>query len=191
MKREVAAIAAITAAVCLLASCGVDTPEVSLPPANPTAQVSPEPSDAGNEVTETPYEETGRILDECLALIGMSDEESASMLGGGEQSFAADGKTLIGRVYSAEIFGESVKPGTSYDEEGRVNGVSIYLGEPDDTKYAEALTALYGEPDEVNGGDNEGGNEWMDWYVDGVQLRLYQGYGLCSISINAVPQNRG
>ena len=44
MKRELAALAAITIAVSLLASCGIDTAEVSLPPVEPTPLESSEPS---------------------------------------------------------------------------------------------------------------------------------------------------
>ena len=34
MRREIAALAAITLAVSMLAACGVETSEVSMPPAN-------------------------------------------------------------------------------------------------------------------------------------------------------------
>ena len=88
MKRELAAIAAITMAVCLLAACGVDTADVSLPPVSPTAQEeSPEPTAA--EPVQTPdstADQTSANLSECFSLIGMDDARSAGVLGGGEQN---------------------------------------------------------------------------------------------------------
>ena len=118
-----------------------------------------------------------------MSLVGMTDEESADALGGGEQNIAADGKTLIGRVYSAELFGEEVAPGTTYDAEGVVNGVSIYLAGADSAPYEEALTDLYGEPSDASEGQSESGSTWQDWSVDGHTVRLYQSYGLCSLEV--------
>ena len=89
MKRIIAALALITLAVCLLAACGVDTADVTLPPssspaASPEAEPTPSP---------TPNPDA-QVLAECMSLIGMTDEESADALGGGEQNIAADGKLL-------------------------------------------------------------------------------------------------
>ena len=169
MKRELAAIAAITMAVCLLAACGVDTADVSLPPVSPTAQEeSPEPTAA--EPVQTPDstpDQTSANLSECFSLIGMDDAQSAGVLGGGEQNIAADGETLIGRIYETELFGETVKPGTS---------------------YLEQLTGLYGEPTGESDGTSESGSTWLCWDMDGIRLTMYQSYGLCSLEITAVPQ---
>ncbi len=191
MKRELAAIAAITMAVCLLAACGVDTADVSLPPVSPTAQEeSPEPTAA--EPVQTPdstADQTSANLSECFSLIGMDDARSAGVLGGGEQNIAADGETLIGRIYETELFGETVKPGTSYGADGKVTSVSIYLSDPDGEVYLEQLTGLYGEPTGESDGTSESGSTWLCWDMDGIRLTLYQSYGLCSLEITAVPQN--
>lgn len=68
MKREVAALAAITLAVSLLAACGVETPEVSLPPED-MAPVSAPAADIS---------ETERVLGECFKLLGTTDGEGSS-----------------------------------------------------------------------------------------------------------------
>lgn len=178
MKRIIAALALITLAVCLLAACGVDTADVTLPPSSsPAASPEAEPTPSS-----TPNPDA-QVLAECMSLVGMTDEESADALGGGEQNIAADGKTLIGRVYSAELFGEEVAPGTTYDAEGVVNSVSIYLAGADSAPYAEALTDLYGEPSDASEGQSESGSTWQDWSVDGHTVRLYQSYGLCSLEL--------
>ena len=111
--------------------------------------------------------------------------ESADALGGSEQNIAADGETLIGRIYSAELFGESVEPGTTYGDDGKVNSVSIYLAGTDAAAYAEVLTRLYGEPAGESDGVSESGSTWQDWTVEGARVRLYQSYGLTSLEITA------
>ena len=93
MKRVLVILAAITMSVCLLAACGVDTAEVSLPPSPTAAQETPgataEPS---VEPTENSADsQTAAVLAECISLFGMDDAESAAALGGSEQNIAADG----------------------------------------------------------------------------------------------------
>ena len=130
-----------------------------------------------------PAAQPAAVLAECISLLGMDDAESAGALGGSEQNIAADGETLIGRIYSAELFGESVEPGTTYGDDGRVNSVSIYLAGTDAAVYAEVLTRLYGEPVGESDGVSESGSTWQDWTVEGARVRLYQSYGLTSLEI--------
>lgn len=177
MKREVAALAAITLAVSLLAACGVETPEVSLPPED-MAPVSAPAADIS---------ETERVLGECFKLLGTTDGESADALGGGAANIAADGETLIGRVYTVTLFGGEVELSSSYDASGRVGAVSAYLPQPDGSEYRAELTDIYGEPALVSGGAGEGGSTWVGWDIDSARLRLIQGYGLCSLEISAIP----
>lgn len=169
MKRELAYLALIILAVCLMASCGVETAEVSLPPE------SAAPSEPDGDLA---------LLRDCAALIGMDDAESAGMLDGGEQNYAAGGEILIGRVYSAELFGEEVAPSTSYGPDGLVDGVSIYLSGTDAAAYAECLSALLGEPEGQSGGVSEGGGVWTEWRIEGARLRLHGSLGLCSLEIS-------
>ena len=169
MKRELAYLALIILAVCLMASCGVETAEVSLPPE------SAAPSEPDDDLA---------LLRDCAALIGMDDAESAGMLDGGEQNYAAGGEILIGRVYSAELFGEEVAPSTSYGPDGLVDGVSIYLSGTDAAAYAERLSALLGEPEGQSGGVSEGGGVWTEWRIEGASLKLHESLGLCSLEIS-------
>lgn len=187
MKRVLVILAAITMSVCLLAACGEDTAEVSLPPSPTAAQETPETTaEPSAEPTENSADsQTAAVLAECISLLGMDDAESAGALGGSEQNIAADGETLIGRIYSAELFGESVEPGTTYGDDGRVNSVSIYLAGTDAAVYAEVLTRLYGEPAGESDGVSESGSTWQDWTVEGARVRLYQSYGLSSLEITA------
>ena len=181
MKRELTAIAAITLALCLFTACGADTADVSLPP-EPTAAPTQTPA-----VTDTPVETANpdrAVLDECMALVGMDDAASADALGGGELNIAADGETVIGRIYACELFGERVEPSTAYDADGKVGSVTIYLAEPEGDGYLESLTALYGEHTGESEGTSESGSSWVCWDIDGVWLRLVQSYGLCTLDMS-------
>ncbi len=179
MKRIIAALAVITLAAAMLAACGTETAEVTMPPASAPAQESAPPEAAS---------ETGRTIAECIALLGKTDAESADALGGGEENIAADGETPIGRVYSATMFGEEVEPSTMYDASGKVAAVSIYLSKPDGSAYQAELESIYGEPADSSDEIGESGSTWVSWYVDGVSLRLIQGYGLCSLEISAIAE---
>ena len=105
-------------------------------------------------------------------------------LGGGEENIAGDGETLIGRIYSVELFGEQTEPSTAYDGSGKVSVVSIYLSGAESEPYYEKLVELYGEPDESSEGEaSESGATWESWNIDGAQLRLVQSYGLCTLEL--------
>lgn len=177
MKAIIVSLAAALIALMLLAACGTETAVVSMPPADTEA-----PSDAP---TEAPAESGDMdTLNECLALLGMDDETAKDALGGGEENFAADGETLIGRLYATEMFGEKVEPSTMYDGDGRVIAVSIYLSGEKAEPYVESLTAAYGEPDEASdGASSESGATWQIWKTDAGQIKLIQSYGLCSLEL--------
>ena len=66
------------------------------------------------EETPEPSDATAENLSECLALLGKDDEAAKDALGGGEENIAGDGETLIGRIYSVELFGEQTEPSTAY-----------------------------------------------------------------------------
>lgn len=178
MKAMIVSLAAALIALMLLTACGTETAVVSMPPAV-TQEPSAAPTESGDMDT----------LDECLALLGMDDETAKDALGGGEENFAADGETMIGRLYAAELFGEEVEPSTMYGGDGRVSVVSIYLSGEEAEPYAESLTAAYGEPDESSeGASSESGATWQVWKTDAGQIKLIQSYGLCSLELT--PENR-
>lgn len=103
-----------------------------------------------------------------------------------KENIAADGETLIGCIYSAELFGEETEPSTVYDAEGKVSSVSIYLAGAEAGPYAERLTELYGKPDaDSAGGSTESGSSWEVWKTEHGQIKLLQSYGLCTLEITA------
>ena len=89
-----------------------------------------------------------------------------------KENIAADGETLIGCIYSAELFGEETEPSTVYDADGKVSSVSIYLA------GAEAGADSAGE-------STESGSSWEVWKTEHGQIKLLQSYGLCTLEITA------
>ncbi len=139
------------------------------------------------ETAEDSPEEIRGNLEQCFQLIGKDNAEAAAFFDGGTEIIAGDGETLIGRIYSADLFGETVQPITTYDENGLVYMVNISMGNPDAGVYAEQLRDLYGEPAENSGTSSEGGVTWNQWDMDGIQLRLFQDYELSIIEITCAP----
>ncbi len=115
MKTTIKTIITAVLAMVLLAACGVedeDTPEPTPTAPVETAPVETEPVEP--EETPEPSDATAENLSECLALLGKDDEAAKDALGGGEENIAGDGETLIGRIYSVELFGEQTEPSTAY-----------------------------------------------------------------------------
>ena len=185
MKSKFVFIASAILSISLLAACGTDTTEESQPPVEPTdEQELVEPSLEPTAEPEADEDDaTAANLAECLKLLGMDDAAAKDMLGGGTENMAADAETMIGRIYSVELFGEQTEPSTMYSED-KVVAVSIYLAGEDSAPYSEQLKAIYGEPDETSDGEaSESGSTWECWNTEDGQIKLIQSYGLCSLEL--------
>ena len=83
-------------------------------------------------------EESRRILESLLGLPGRKDEETADMLGGGEENWTQDRSFYIGRIYEAGLYGEDCRIFTSCDDDSdkTVECVSVWIisGERDVTE---------------------------------------------------------
>lgn len=177
----IAVFAVSTAAACGQRNPGPSEAGTSLP--NNTAQT--EEGQAGP--ADDSLKETRENLEQCFQLLGRDDAGAAAFFDGGTENIAGDGETLIGRIYSVDLFGETTQPSTMYDENGLVFMVNISMGNPDAGVYAEQLRELYGEPAEKHGTPSEGGTTWEQWDMDGIQLRLFQDYELATIEITCMP----
>ena len=69
--------------------------------------------------------EAGTGLSDLAALLGMADEDTAGLFGGGEENWTADGSYYIGRNYETEMHGEPVTVHTSCGDDGTVESVSV------------------------------------------------------------------
>lgn len=118
----------------------------------------------------------------------MDDAAAEDALGGGTENPAPDGRSLIGRIYSAEMFGEQVEPSAMYDADGKVICVNIYLAGAEAEPYATQLTELYGEPGASSAGNaSESGSSWQSWDTGDGTIKLFQSFGLCSPELTREP----
>ena len=84
-----------------------------------------------------------------LLLLGEDNLHAGRYFQGGTEIYAADGTTLIGRIYSLPLFGENTQAGTLYDSEGKVSTVTIQLDSPKAKLYSRTLQKLYGNPTNI------------------------------------------
>lgn len=172
--------------------CGADEPtqQAQEPPAIEQEETETEPAVIADQ-TDEPQDGTEEKLKECFALIGKDDTAAAELLGGGQENIAADGVTKIGRIYSAELFGEEVEIGTLYDENDCVYAVTMQLKNPDASVYAKQLEEIYGEAAAADDTPSETGSTWKKWNIDGIELCLYQGYELSTLEITGTQEAGG
>ena len=118
-----------------------------------------------------------------LLLLGEDNLHAGRYVQGGTENYAADGTTLIGRIYSLPLFGENTQAGTLYDSEGKVSTVTIQLDSPKAKPYSRTLQKLYGNPTNIQTRPSEGGATWEEWTLGKNTIRLYQEYGLTSLEL--------
>lgn len=192
MKSKLVLPIATVLSLALPAACGAQ-PSDTLPPADTQlpsdSQTQENPTSEPEEPQEdADLESTAANLAEALKLLGMDDAAAEDALCGGTENLAPGGRSLIGRVYSAEMFGEQVEPSAMYDADGKVICVNIYLAGAEAEPYATQLTELYGEPGASSAGDaSESGSSWQSWDTGDGTIKLFQSFGLCSLELTREP----
>ena len=100
--------------------------------------------------------------------LGEDNLHAGRYVQGGTENYAADGTTLIGRIYSLPLFGENTQAGTLYDSEGKVSTVTIQLDSPNAKPYSRTLQKLYGNPTIIQTRPSEGGATWEEWSLEKI-----------------------
>lgn len=122
-------------------------------------------------------------------LLGKTDEEAALLLGGGEENRTADGSYLVGRNYTAELFGSTCPVYSSYDEDGRVFMVLAELNGMDAGECAEKLDEITGVsgsevlPDPEIEEESNKEEETRIWEWNGCQLTLFASGELVTLDL--------
>lgn len=205
MKKKFVSVLLAAMTLAFATGCASDDPEGQTeespvilseeePGTEPETVSEPETESESEAVPEQmagPQDSAREKLEECFALIGKDDAAAAELLGGGKENIAGDGVTKVGRIYSLELFGEEVEAGSLYDENNCVYSVTMQLQNPDASVYAEQLKAIYGEPEAADDAPSESGSTWQSWNIGGIQLKLWQGYGLTSLEIARMPEAGG
>lgn len=118
-----------------------------------------------------------------LLLLSEDNLHAGRYVQDGTENYAADGTTLIGRIYSLPLFGENTQAGTLYDSEGKVSTVTIPLDSPKAKPYSRTLQKLYGNPTIIQNRPSEGGATWEEWRLEKNNIRLYQESGLTALEL--------
>lgn len=131
----------------------------------------------------TALRQTRDSIRQSLLLLGEYDAHADQYVPGSTKNYAADGSTLIGRIYALPLFGETAQAGTLYDTNGKTNVVTIPLAYPQAEPYSKILQKLYGTPTAVQNTPSEGGATWEEWTLGKNNIRLYQEYGLSTLEL--------
>lgn len=149
---------------------------------------------AGTETaaeSETQGDRTEADMDALVSLIGMDDATAAEALGGGEENWTEDKNFFIGRIYEVTLFGEDVSIYTSYDDQEKVNSVSVWIVDGSRTVEKEEAETWKQRLDEYTGTEavfdgvtSEGGSDNWKWKSGNNFITLNWMKEILTISIN-------
>ncbi len=193
MKRKWTYLLAAGLTVCLAAGCGSEKTEAS----PETAVVLEETNETGKalsqaetpEVTvQTEVQEAG--LQDVAALLGMKDEDTAELFGGGAENWTEDKSFYIGRIYTVDLYGESCQVFTTCGADKTVESISIWIvnGNRDVTEeeakaWESRVTEFMKESPVIDGETSEGGSKNYRWRGDGLAASMHQMKDILSVSL--------
>ncbi len=144
-----------------------------------TVQASTAEETENTGETENTEEVIG--LKDLADLLGMKDEETAEMFGGGEENWTADHSFYIGRIFEVGLYGENYQMYTTCGEDGTVESVALWIvsGERDVTEeeaeeWTGRITDMMGTEPINAEGVSEGGSKNRRWIADGKNVSMNQ-----------------
>ena len=179
----------------LLTACGMQQPQGTESAAETESMAETQPS----EQTETGAQETvtgqntdpQTALGEMEALLGMQDEETADLLGGGEENWTEDKSFYIGRHYEVEMGGTVYQVHTSCDDAKTVNSVSVWLSDGERSvpqeevdQWVQILNEFTGTEPVYDDTSSEVGSKNWKWMADGNIITLNWLDTIFTISMN-------
>lgn len=167
-------------AVCMLAGCG-----------NAKQQAAETTAEEVSAEAETTTEGAAAAeLEELAALLGMQDEDTAGLFGGGEENWTADKSLYIGRKYQIDVAGVPCEVSTSCGQDGSVEAVSIWIvsGEREVTEeevaeWKKRITNMMGVDPVCDETVSEGGSKNCRWTANGLAASLYQMTDILTVSL--------
>lgn len=163
--------------VCLAAGCGSEKTEAS-----------PETTAVPVEMEETGVQEAD--LQELAALLGMQDEDTAELFGGGAENWTEDKSFYIGRIYTVDLYGESCQVFTTCGADKKVESISIWIvnGSRDVTEeeakaWESRVTEFMKESPVMDGETSEGGSKNYRWTKDGLAASMHQMKDILAVSL--------
>lgn len=151
---------------------------------------------AGTDAEETSAAETEAeavqsvTMEDIAALLGMEDDKTADLLGGGEENWTEDKSFFIGRIYRTFLDGKAVKVLTSVDE-NVVNAVSIWMAdgekkleEEEVQNWVSYLTSWTGAEPEYDDTSSEAGSKIWRWKLDQTFVKMFRNGDVLTITLN-------
>lgn len=127
--------------------------------------------------------ENNDIIKTATNMLGMTSEESAQILEGGEDLYSANGEFFIGREYKVNALGIDTSLFTSFRDDDVINSISMHLGKDNFEDMKAQLMEKLGQPTEVNDTPSEAGYTNIMWNLDGKLMYLYKGYGTVDLQL--------
>lgn len=179
----------------LLTACGTQQPQgtESATETEGMAETQPaEQTEAGAQETVTGQNtDPQTALGEMEALLGMLDEETADLLGGGEENWTEDKSFYIGRHYEVEMGGTVYQVHTSCDDAKTVNSVSVWLSDGERSvpqeevdQWVQILNEFTGTEPVYDDTSSEVGSKNWKWMADGNIITLNWLDTIFTISMN-------
>lgn len=175
-----------SAAACMLAGCSQHTPIETTVSAETTAEITTDETESSADETETAAGNEASLTD-IKSLVGMNDEDTAGLLGGGEENWSNN--FYIGRIYKVNLDGTEYSLFTTCGQDGTVESVSLWIvnGERDvteeETQYWETqMTGLMGVEPSYDGASSEGGSKNWKWMSDGMIAGMNQMKDILTLS---------
>lgn len=179
----------------LLTACGTQQPQGTESAAETEGMAETQPAEqteAGAQETVTGQNtDPQTALGEMEALLGMLDEETADLLGGGEESWTEDKSLYIGRHYEVEMGGTVYQVHTSCDDAKTVNSVSVWLSDGERSvpqeevdQWVQILNEFTGTEPVYDDTSSEVGSKNWKWMADGNIITLNWLDTIFTISMN-------
>ena len=179
----------------LLIACGTQQPQGTESAAETESMAETQPAEqteAGAQETVTGQNtDPQTALGEMEALLGMQDEETADLLGGGEENWTEDKSFYIGRHYEVEMGGTVYQVHTSCDDAKTVNSVSVWLSDGERSvpqeevdQWVQILNEFTGTEPVYDETTSEAGSKNWKWMADGNIITLNWLDTIFTISMN-------
>lgn len=142
--------------------------------------------------TETSAEETvseAADLKDVAGLVGMNDEATADLLGGGEENWTEDSSFYIGRTYNVQLFDVPCQVFTTCGQDNTVESVSVWIvsGERQVTdeeakEWESRVTEMMGTEPVYDKGISEGGSQNCRWNANGMAATMNRMADILTVS---------
>lgn len=128
-------------------------------------------------------------LKDVAGLVGMNDEATADLLGGGEENWTEDRSFYIGRTYNVQLFDVPCRVFTTCGQDNTVESVSVWIvsGERQVTdeeakEWESRVTEMMGTEPVYDKGISEGGSQNCRWNANGMAATMNRMADILTVS---------